>query len=98
MSSDAQSSKPDLYVVARIIEALKQKKRINKTALATSTGLAYDRLVKYLQWMSDKGFLEIDGEGLVSLTNEGDKAYDELVQWIMKYVGQLKFGRLGPRT
>jgi predicted transcriptional regulator len=71
---------------------------MNKTALATSTGLAYDRLVKYISWMSDKGFVEIDNDGLVSLTEEGIKAYDELVRWILKYVGQLKFSRLSPRT
>jgi predicted transcriptional regulator len=96
--SGEQSSKPDLYVIARIIEALKEKKKMNKTALATSTGLAYDRLVRYLLWMDHKGFIEIDGIGIVSLTEEGIKAYNELVSWIMKYVGQLKFGRLGPGT
>ena len=98
MSSAEPSSKLDLYVIARIIEALKTKRKMNKTALATSTGLAYDRLVKYLSWMSDKGFIEIDNDGLVSLTEEGIKAYDELVRWIMKYVGQLKFSRLSPRA
>jgi predicted transcriptional regulator len=98
LSSAEPSSKLDLYVIARIIEALKTKKKMNKTALATSTGLAYDRLVKYLSWMSDKDFIEIDNDGLVSLTEEGIKAYDELVRWIMKYIGQLKFSRLNPKT
>ena len=98
MSSGEQSSKPDLYVIARIIEALKDSKRYNKTTLATVTGLSYDRLVRYLTWMSQRNFVFVDQEGLVHLTDEGKKAYDELVQWILKYVGQLKFGRLGPRT
>ncbi len=98
MSSGEQSSKPDLYVIARIIEALREKKRLNKTALATSTGLAYDRLIRYLGWMSDKGFIKIDSEGFVYLTKEGTQAYDGFVRWILKYVGQLRFGRLGPRT
>jgi predicted transcriptional regulator len=71
---------------------------MNKTALATSSGLAYDRLVKYLSWMSEKGFVEIDNDGLVNLTDDGMKAYNELVQWIMKYIGQLKFSRLNPKT
>jgi predicted transcriptional regulator len=92
------SSKPDLYVIARIIKALKEKNKMNKTALATSTGLAYDRLVKYLAWMSEKGFITVDENSLVSLTKEGTEAYDELVQWIMKHVGQLKFPRLRLRT
>ena len=98
MSLGEQSSKPDLYVIARIIEAIKEKNKLNKTTLATSTGLAYDRFVRYLSWMSDKGFVNIDNEGFVHLTKEGEQAYDELVRWILKYVGQLKFGRLGPRT
>jgi predicted transcriptional regulator len=93
-----QSSKPDLYVIARIIKALKEKNRMNKTALATSTGLAYDKLVKYLAWMSQKGFVVVDENGSVTLTKEGADAYEDLVAWIMKYVGQLKFPRLKLRT
>lgn len=94
MNSEAQSSKPDLYVVARIIKSLNERNKVNKTTLATSTGLAYDKLVKYLDWMSKKGFIMIDENGLVSLTKEGAEAYDQLVQWIIKHVGQLKFPRL----
>lgn len=98
MSYGEQSSKPDLYVIARIIKALKEKNRMNKTALATSTGLAYDKLVKYLSWMQERKFVEIDENGFVVLTKAGSEAYDDLVQWIMKYVGQLKFPRLRLRT
>ena len=98
MSYGEQSSKPDLYVIARIIKALKEKNKMNKTALATSTGLAYDKLVKYLSWMQERKFVEIDENGFVILTKTGAEAYDDLVQWIMKYVGQLKFPRLRLRT
>jgi predicted transcriptional regulator len=97
VSSGEQSSRPDLYVIARIIKVLRDKDRMNKTALATSTGLAYDKLVKYLEWMSTRGFVTIDEGGSVNLTEAGIKAYDELVTWIMKYVGQLKFPRLRVR-
>ena len=98
MSYGEPSSKLDLYVIARIIKALKERNRMNKTALATSTGLAYDKLVRYLAWMSEKGFITYDENGSVVLTKAGSGAYDELVQWIMKYVGQLKFPRLKLRT
>jgi predicted transcriptional regulator len=98
LSSGEQSSKLDLYVIARIIEALKEKKNLNRTTLAMVTGLSYDRLVRYLTWMSEKGFVKLDEEGIVYLTDEGRRAYDELVQWILKYIGHLRFGRLGPRT
>ncbi|MGF3522960.1 MAG: winged helix-turn-helix domain-containing protein [Candidatus Bathyarchaeia archaeon] len=72
------SLKPDLYVVARIIKSLKEKNKVNKTALSVSTGLAYDKLVKYLDWMANKGFIVIDEGGLVVLTKAGLEAYDNL--------------------
>jgi hypothetical protein len=37
--------------------------------------------------------IAIDGDGYVRLTREGAKAYDELVRWIIKYVGSLRLGR-----
>ena len=98
MSFGEPSSKLDLYVIARIIKALKEKGSMNKTTLATSSGLAYDKLVKYLSWMSEKHFTVIDEEGYVHLTKEGSEAYEDLVKWIMKYIGQVKFPRLGPKA
>jgi len=98
LNLEEPSSKPDLYVIARIIKALKEKDKMNKTALATSTGLACDKLVKYLAWMTKRGFIKVDENGFVILTTEGIEAYDDLVHWIMRYVGQLKFPRLRLRT
>ena len=98
MSLGEPSSKLDLYVIARIIKALKEKGKMNKTTLATATGLAYDKLVRYLSWMSEKGFIAFDENGHVLLTKEGSEAYNDLVKWIMKYIGQLKFPRLAPKT
>jgi predicted transcriptional regulator len=98
LSSREPSSKLDLYVIARIIKALKEKGNMNKTTLAMTTSLAYDKLIKYLAWMSEKGFIVIDESSQVHLTKEGSEAYDDLVRWIMKYIGQLKFPRLGPKT
>ena len=48
--------------------------------------------------MSKRKFIEIDENSYVRLTKAGSEAYDELVRWIMKYVGQLKFPRLRLRT
>ena len=96
MSSGEHSptSRPDLYVLARIIEKLKEHGPINRTALATATGIAYDRMGKYLQWTSEKGFTKLNDEGYVTLTPEGVKAYDEFVSWILRYVGRLRFPKL----
>ena len=43
--------------------------------------------------MGERGLIAIDGDGYVRLTREGAKAYDELVQWIIKYVGSLRLDR-----
>jgi len=91
VNSGEPISKPDLYVLARIIKVLKERKSLNRTTLATCTGLSYDRLVKYLEWMSSKGFVEFDSNGEVLLTNLGKETYDRLVNWILKYVGKVRF-------
>jgi predicted transcriptional regulator len=91
VNSGEPISKPDLYVLARIIKVLKERNRLNRTALATSTGLSYDRLVKYLDWMSSKGFVDFDSNGEVLLTKLGVETYDRLVNWILKYVGKVRF-------
>ena len=91
MNSGEPISKPDLYVLARIIKVLKERKNLNRTTLATATGLSYDRLVKYLEWMEKKGFVEFDSNGNVLLTKLGKETYDRLVNWILKYVGKVRF-------
>ena len=93
MSSNQPNSKPDLYVVARIINVLKNKGRTKRTELAVRTGVAYDRLIKYVDWMCQEGLLQIDDEGNVSITKLGLETYDKLVKWILQYVGKLKFPR-----
>ena len=84
-------SKPDLYVLARIIKVLKERRKLNRTTLATLSGLAYDRLVRYLEWMETKEFIQIDHDGNVSLTEKGAQTYDDLVRWILQYVGKVRF-------
>jgi predicted transcriptional regulator len=93
--SEQQLQKLDLYVIARIIIVLKEKGAVNKTNLATFTGLAYDRLAKYISWMHDKKLVNSnETEGLVFLTEEGIKSYDELVDWIMRYIGKVRFPKI----
>jgi len=91
VNSEEPISKPDLYVLARVIKTLKEQGRTSKTALATATGLSYDRLVKYLVWMSDKGLVQFDSNEEANLTKLGVETYDELVKWILQYVGKVRF-------
>jgi predicted transcriptional regulator len=81
-------------VFARIVKTLKEKGATNRTALATATGLSYDLLIRCLDWMTEKGFIRLDGDGLVQLTPSGSEAYDGLVRWIVDHVGSLKLFRL----
>jgi predicted transcriptional regulator len=78
-------------VFARIIKTLRENSNMKRTSLATASGLAYDKMVKYLEWMLEKGFVEIDSEGFVYLTEKGEEAYEKLVIWILEHVGRLEF-------
>jgi predicted transcriptional regulator len=93
VNSVQPNSKPDLYVVARIISVLKDQGGVKRTELATKTGVAYDRLSKYVDWMNQEGLLKIDQEGNISLTKLGIETYNNLVKWILQYVGKIKFPR-----
>ena len=93
MSSSQPSSKPDLYVVARVVNVLREQGPTKRTQLAVMTRLSYDTLVKYLDWMNQKGFVRFDDEENVVLTQEGEEVYDRLVKWILEYVGKLRFPR-----
>jgi predicted transcriptional regulator len=94
VNSEQPISKPDLYIIARVIKILKERDKLNRTPLATSTGLSYDRLVKYLAWMSDKGLVQLDSDDDVFLTKLGADTYDEFVKWILQYVGKVRFPKL----
>lgn len=92
MNSQKENFKPDLYVVSRIIKSLMDNGPMKRTNLATCSEISYDNLITYMQWMVQKGLL-IENDGNVELTNKGIKTYNELVAWIVEYVGKLKFGR-----
>ena len=94
MNSEEPILKPDLYIIARVIKILKEQNKLNRTTLATSAGLSYDRLIKYLVWMSDKGLVKFDSNDDVVLTKLGADTYDELVKWILQYVGKVRFPKL----
>ncbi len=93
-NADQKEPKLDLYVIARIITELKERGGVKRTNLATFTGLAYDKLAKYLTWLNNKGLIFSNEEGVVTLTAEGAKTYDELVDWIMRYIGRVRFPKL----
>ena len=79
--------------MARIVNVLNDQGAMKRTQLAVATRLSYDTLIKYLDWMNHKGFVRVDAEENVVLTEEGHRVYDRLVNWILEYVGQLRFPR-----
>ncbi len=79
----------DLLVVARILDALHEEGRMKKTRLQLYSRLNYPAFKRYLNWLTQRGLVKIeqdkDGE-YVELTREGRQSYEQLVQWVKKYV------------
>jgi predicted transcriptional regulator len=83
--------RPDLYVVARLLERLwREESAILKTRLQVASNLNYDVFRKYLSWMLSRGLAILenseDGHEKVLLTPKGEEAYRKLVQWINEIV------------
>ena len=91
MSSPEPLERPDLYVVARVLERLwREQAPMLKTRLQTASRVNYDVFRKYLSWLTSKGLVEVnncdDGHERVSLTVEGEEAYRRMVQWVRDFI------------
>lgn len=78
--------------MARITKSLVENGPTAKTKLALNSDTSYDRLVIYVQWMVENGLAK-ENDGHISLTENGVSTYNNLVEWIVKYVGKLRFPR-----
>lgn len=76
--------------MARIIYSLSSEGMMNKTNLSAATGMAYDRLVNYLEWMKRRD-LVTEAESMFRLTDKGMNSYNRLVDWVIENVGKLDF-------
>ncbi|MCU0860864.1 MAG: winged helix-turn-helix domain-containing protein [Methanomassiliicoccales archaeon] len=89
MPSERGMERPDIFVVARIMERLWREGRpMLKTRLQLATRLNYDVLVKYLEWMRGRGLISYESDGgheTVVLSERGEKVYVDLA----KLLGQL---------
>ncbi len=91
MSPQGQEWRPDLYVVARLLEHLwRYKGSMLKTRLQVAANVNYDVFTRYVSWMLGKGLVSMetssDGHERVALTPKGYDAYRKLVQWINEVV------------
>jgi len=78
--------RPDLYVLARFLDALYETGRpMKKTNLQMRVGLNYPRFVEYLDWLNSNGLLqktEEEGADVYALSAQGVDAHHRLVAWI----------------
>jgi len=91
MPSPPSLDRPDLYVVARLLERLwREEKPMLKTRLQVASNVNYDVFRRYLSWMSERGLVSLensaDGHERVQLTDKGGEAYRKLVQWINEVI------------
>ncbi|MBO3797396.1 MAG: winged helix-turn-helix domain-containing protein [Thermoproteota archaeon] len=79
-------NKPDLRVVARLIEILYVNGSMKKTHLQMRAGLNYNVFKEYLKWMLERGLIDRikddEGEEKIELTDKGIEAYSRFVVWV----------------
>lgn len=84
MSPLTSMERPDIYVLARLLERLwRENGPMMKTRLQVASNVNYDVLTKYLEWMAAKGFVTYeatDWHDLVCLTPAGKAAYMKILQ------------------
>lgn len=83
--------RPDLYVVARILERLhREGDPVLRTRLQLASRVNYDTFTKYLDWMLAKQLVRLvpleNGHDGVALTPEGERSYGTLVRWINEII------------
>jgi predicted transcriptional regulator len=80
--------RPNLYVLARLLEALARAPgSIRKTQLQLIAGLNYTVFAKYLEFLIDRGMVELIPEGggeVLQLTPKGFEIYQFLVNGIAR--------------
>jgi predicted transcriptional regulator len=86
--------RPDLYVLARFLDALySDGQPMKKTNLQMKVGLNYPRFIEYLEWMVSHGLVLQQDDGgaeLYALSKEGLDAYHRLVAWIRETMKGMK--------
>jgi predicted transcriptional regulator len=91
MATVQHVDRPDLYIVARILERLwREEQPMLKTRLQTASNVNYDVFRRYAGWMVDRGLIALessnDGHERIRLTPKGEEAYRKLVQWMNEVI------------
>jgi len=90
MSEVAPPDRPDLYVVARMLERLwRVGEPMLKTRLQVAANVNYDIFAKYLAWLVSRHLVTLvggeDGHERVAIAEKGRKAYRLLVEWMNEF-------------
>jgi len=98
MPSPPLTDRPDLYVVARILERLwREEQPMLKTRLQGASRVNYDVFRRYLTWMTERGLVALenspDSHERIALTPKGFEAYRKLVQWINEVIHERPPGK-----
>jgi len=91
MGASSPLERPDLYVVARLLERLwRENEPMLKTRLQVACNVNYDVFRKYINWMSERDLVRMencpDGHERVVLTPKGHEAYRRMVQWVNEVI------------
>ena len=86
--------RPDLYVVARFLDALyRAEQPMKKTGIQMQVGLNYTRFTEYLDWLLVHGLVQRAGDSeteLYALSPKGLDSYHTLVDWIRKTIHETR--------
>jgi predicted transcriptional regulator len=82
----SESWKPDLYVLARLFEALSRNGPAKRTAVQMAAGINYPTFQRYFRWMKEHGLVDEsegeDGNSLVCLSVKGRQCRSRFVEWL----------------
>jgi len=87
------AARPDLYVLARLLQRLARGDACGRGELQTAARLNYDLLRKYLDYLVERKMVARAGQQgrkeLFQITSAGSQAYRDLPAWLDAWVGQL---------
>lgn len=87
MAPRGDGFQPNLYVVARFLDALaRPEAALSRAQLQAAVGVNYDILRRYLAFLGSKGYVVADDT--VRLTAEGRRVRAELRAWIDRFLGE----------
>lgn len=77
--------RPNLYVVARFLDALHDGPR-SRSELQAAAGVNYDIFRRYLAFLEGRGFVSVRPDGEVGLSPAGARVRAELRAWIERFL------------